>query len=151
MFSSYICSFSVELHLAKCVKIERISFSISTGNSPSNASSQVAYEIDQAVRKIIEECHETAKKIILEHKEDLVKIAEALIANETITAEEIKDILDNKLIVKDGRLVKAEEVETVIDINEKAPEQAPEQEEKPVRKRRTVKKKKEEGEDDKAA
>ena len=120
-------------------------------NSPSNASSQVAYEIDQAVRKIIEECHETAKKIILEHKEDLVKIAEALIANETITAEEIKDILDNKLIVKDGRLVKAEEVETVIDINEKAPEQAPEQEEKPVRKRRTVKKKKEEGEDDKAA
>ena len=120
-------------------------------NSPSNASSQVAYEIDQAVRKIIEECHETAKKIILEHKEDLVKIAEALIVNETITAEEIKDILDNKLIVKDGRLVKAEEVETVIDINEKAPEQAPEQEEKPVRKRRTVKKKKEEGEDDKAA
>ena len=86
-------------------------------NSPSNASSQVAYEIDQAVRKIIEECHETAKKIILEHKEDLVKIAEALIVNETITAEEIKDILDNKLIVKDGRLVKAEEVETVIDIN----------------------------------
>lgn len=120
-------------------------------NSPSNASSQVAYEIDQAVRKIIEECHETAKKIILEHKEDLVKIAEALIANETITAEEIKAILDNKLIVKDGKLVKAEEVETVIDINEKAPEQAPEQEEKPVRKRRTVKKKKEEGEDDKAA
>lgn len=120
-------------------------------NSPSNASSQVAYEIDQAVRQIIEECHETAKKIILEHKEDLVKIAEALIANETITAEEIKAILDNKLIVKDGKLVKAEEVETVIDINEKAPEQAPEQEEKPVRKRRTVKKKKEEGEDDKAA
>ena len=121
-------------------------------NSPSNASSQVAYEIDQAVRQIIEECHETAKKIILEHKEDLVKIAEALIVNETITAEEIKDILDNKLIVKDGRLVKAEEVETVIDINEKAPEQVPEQEEKPVRKRRTVKKKKEEeGEDDKTA
>ena len=87
-------------------------------NSPSNASSQVAYEIDQAVRQIIDECHETARKIILEHKSDLVKIAEALIANETITAEEIQDILNDKLVVRDGKLVKAEEVETITYINE---------------------------------
>ena len=87
-------------------------------NSPSNASSQVAYEIDQAVRQIIDECHETARKIILEHKSDLVKIAEALIANETITAEEIQDILNDKLVVRDGKLVKAEEVEKITDINE---------------------------------
>lgn len=116
-------------------------------NSPSNASSQVAYEIDQAVRQIIDECHETARKIILEHKSDLVKIAEALIANETITAEEIQDILNDKLVVRDGKLVKAEEVETITDINE------PEMVDVEVKPKRTRKKKvtEEKGDNDKAA
>ena len=77
-------------------------------NSPANASSQVAYEIDIEVRKIIDSCHEHAKQIISEHKDDLIKIADALIANETITAEEIKDVLDGKLVVVDNRLVKKE-------------------------------------------
>ncbi len=77
-------------------------------NSPSNASSQVAYEIDIEVRKIIDSCHEYAKKIIKEHKKELVKIAEALIANETITAEEIQDVLANRLVVKNGKLVRNE-------------------------------------------
>ena len=116
-------------------------------NSPSNASSQVAYEIDQAVRQIIDECHETARKIILEHKSDLVKIAEALITNETITAEEIQDILNDKLVVRDGKLVKAEEVETITDINE------PEVVDVEVKPKRTRKKKvtEEKGDNDKAA
>ena len=116
-------------------------------NSPSNASSQVAYEIDQAVRQIIDECHETARKIILEHKSDLVKIAEALIANETITAEEIQDILNDKLVVRDGKLVKAEEAETITDINE------PEVVDVEVKPTRTRKKKvtEEKGDNDKAA
>ena len=116
-------------------------------NSPSNASSQVAYEIDQAVRQIIDECHETARKIILDHKSDLVKIAEALIANETITAEEIQDILNDKLVVRDGKLVKAEEVETITDINE------PEVVDVEVKPKRTRKKKvtEEKGDNDKAA
>ena len=84
-------------------------------NSPANASSQVAYEIDTEVRKIIDYCHDYAKKIIKGHKADLIKIAEALIANETLTAEEIQDVLDDKLVVEDGKLVKAEE--KVVDIN----------------------------------
>ncbi|MGN1405039.1 MAG: ATP-dependent zinc metalloprotease FtsH [Erysipelotrichaceae bacterium] len=117
-------------------------------NSPSNASSQVAYEIDQAVRQIIDECHETARKIIVEHKSDLIKIAEALIANETITAEEIQDILNDKLVVRDGRLVKAEEVEKVTDINTE-----PEVVDVEVKPKRTRKKKvaEEKGDNDKAA
>ncbi len=86
-------------------------------NSPANASSQVAYEIDIEVRKIIDSCHELAKKIINEHKDDLIKIAEALIAQETITAEEIEKVLSGDLIVKDGKLIKKEEDEKVIDVN----------------------------------
>ena len=71
----------------------------------SNASSQIAYEIDIEVRKIIDACHAEAKKILTSHKADLIKIAEALIANETLTAEEIEEVLNNKLIVVDGKLV----------------------------------------------
>ncbi len=78
-------------------------------NSPANASSQVAYEIDIEVRKIIDSCHELAKNIINEHKDDLIKIAEALIAQETITAEEIELVLNDKLVVKDGKLVKPDD------------------------------------------
>ncbi len=62
-------------------------------NSPSNASSQVAYEIDTEVRKIIENCHQLARKIIEENKADLIKIADTLMEKETLTAEEIEDLL----------------------------------------------------------
>ena len=106
-------------------------------NSPANASSQVAYEIDIEVRKIIDSCHELAKKIINEHKDDLVKIAEALIAQETITAEEIELVLNDKLVVKDGRLVKTED-DANSDVVESKEEKAPK-----AKKPRTTKKKKE--------
>lgn len=62
-------------------------------NSSSNVSGQVAFEIDQEIRKIIDQCHDEAKKIILEHKEELIEIAEALIENETLTAEQIDKII----------------------------------------------------------
>lgn len=78
-------------------------------NSPANASSQVAYEIDTEVRKIIDHCHNEAIKIIKENKKDLIKLANALMANETLTAEEINDVLDDKLIVENGVLKKAPE------------------------------------------
>ena len=74
-------------------------------NSPSNASSQVAYEIDIEVRKIIDKCHNDAKKIISSHKDELIAIADALIANETLTAEEIQEVIDGKLTVVEGKLV----------------------------------------------
>ena len=77
-------------------------------NSPANASSQVAYEIDEAVRSIINECHEKAKTILKAHKSDLVKLASALIANETLTAEEIEKVLKDELVVVDDKLIPGE-------------------------------------------
>ena len=74
-------------------------------NSPSNVSSQVAFEIDQAVRKIVDEAHDAATKIIDEHRENLIKIAEALIVNETLTAEEINAVIAGKLVVDGDKLV----------------------------------------------
>ena len=69
-------------------------------NSSSNASSQVAYEIDTEVRKIIESCHKKAKKIISDNKADLIKIAETLMVQETLTAEEIEELLKDSKTMK---------------------------------------------------
>ena len=76
--------------------------------SPSNASSQIAYEIDIEVRKIIDKCHADAKKILTAHKKDLIAIAEALIVNETLTAEEIDEVVKGTLVVEGGKLIKKE-------------------------------------------
>ena len=53
-------------------------------------SVQVGYEIDQQVRKIVGDAYEEAKRIIIEHKEQLVTIAEALLEYETLANEEIE-------------------------------------------------------------
>jgi cell division protease FtsH len=61
-----------------------------------NFSTQIAFEIDTEVRKIIEDAHSTAKKIIQEKKDDLILIAETLLKKETITSEEIETLLKNR-------------------------------------------------------
>ncbi len=70
-------------------------------NSPSNVSGQVAFEIDQEVRKIVNNCHDLARKIIEEHKEELIRIAEALIEYETLTSEQIERVIRGESIEAD--------------------------------------------------
>ena len=59
----------------------------------SSVSGQVAFEIDQEIRKIIDSCHDKAKEVITKHKEELQKIVDALLEKETLTAEEIEELL----------------------------------------------------------
>lgn len=54
-------------------------------NQPNNVSGQVAFEIDQEVRKIVNGCHDEAKKLIQAHETELTRIAEALMEYETLT------------------------------------------------------------------
>ena len=65
-----------------------------------NFSTQIAYEIDTEVRKIIDESHELAKKIIEDNRDQVILIAERLLEKETINAEEIAELFEPK-IVKD--------------------------------------------------
>ncbi len=58
-------------------------------NKSRNFSSQVAFEIDQEQRKIINECYEITKKIINENRDLLDLIANTLLEYETITKEQI--------------------------------------------------------------
>ena len=60
--------------------------------SQSGHSVQVGYEIDQQVRKIVGDAYEEAKRIITEHKDQLVTIAEALLEYETLANEEIEHL-----------------------------------------------------------
>lgn len=62
-------------------------------NSPNNVSGQVAFEIDEEVRKIINACHDKAKEVIEAHKTELERIASALMEYETLTAEEIQKVV----------------------------------------------------------
>ena len=71
-------------------------------NSPNNVSGEVAYEIDQEVRKIINGCHDKARAILEEHRDQLIAIAEALMEYETLTAEEIQKVVSGESIAEDA-------------------------------------------------
>ena len=71
--------------------------------SGSNYSGEIAYEIDKEIRKIINECYEHATEIIKENKDLLTLIAETLIEEETITSEQINNL------VKYGKITSPEQ------------------------------------------
>ena len=64
-------------------------------NKSRNFSGQVAFEIDQEQRKIINECYEKAKKVIKENRDLLDLIANALLENETLTKEQIDYLVEH--------------------------------------------------------
>ena len=66
-------------------------------------SDQVALEIDEQVRKIIEDCYLKAKKIIGENKDLIFALSDALMKYETITKEQIESIVK---LVKSNQLKK---------------------------------------------
>ena len=70
-----------------------------------NFSDQVALEIDEQTRKIIEECYEKAKNIVGENKDLIFQLSDALMQYETITKEQIESI------VKTGKIKPVEELE----------------------------------------
>jgi cell division protease FtsH len=59
-------------------------------------SDEIAREIDDEVRRIVEAAHQRAKDILTEHQEDLSKISEILVKRETIEKEEFLALLDGK-------------------------------------------------------
>jgi len=66
-----------------------------------NVSEATAQIIDQEVRRLIEEAEGQAKHILTEHFEDLHKIAKALLEYETLSNDEIGQILRGEPVVRD--------------------------------------------------
>ena len=80
-------------------------------NKSRNFSSQVAFEIDQEQRKIINECYEKTKKIISENRDLLKLIAEALLEKETITKEEIDYLVEHGTLPEEDKEVDVSDLE----------------------------------------
>ncbi|TRO23979.1 ATP-dependent zinc metalloprotease FtsH [Ectopseudomonas mendocina] len=68
----------------------------SMGSQASNVSGETAKQIDEEVRRIIDECYDTAKKLLVENRDKLDAMAEALMKYETIDAEQIDDIMNGR-------------------------------------------------------
>ena len=60
-------------------------------------SEETAKKVDIEVRKLVDEGYEKAKKILTTKIEDLHKLAKALLVYETLSGEEIKDLLEKNL------------------------------------------------------
>jgi cell division protease FtsH len=65
-----------------------------------NFSDTVALEIDTEVRKIMDSCYKEATKILKENKKLVTLISDILIEHETITKEEIDELVETGKIAK---------------------------------------------------
>src|SRR5690349_15172749 len=61
-----------------------------------NISEATAQKIDAEVRRLVDEGYETARKILTEKKKDFETLAQALLEYETLTGEEITDVINGK-------------------------------------------------------
>jgi cell division protease FtsH len=59
-------------------------------------SDEIAREIDDEVRRIVEDAHQTSKDILSEHREQLDTISQILLDRETIEADEFIALLEGK-------------------------------------------------------
>ncbi|MGH2834055.1 MAG: ATP-dependent zinc metalloprotease FtsH, partial [Solirubrobacteraceae bacterium] len=59
-------------------------------------SNEIAREIDDEVRRIVESAHQRARTILTDHKRDLEKISEVLLRRETLEKQEFLALLDGK-------------------------------------------------------
>ncbi|CDF86289.1 ATP-dependent zinc metalloprotease FtsH [Pseudomonas knackmussii B13] len=65
----------------------------SAGSQHSNVSGETAKLIDQEVRRIIDDCYGTAKRLLDENRDKLDMMADALMKYETIDSDQIDDIM----------------------------------------------------------
>ncbi len=87
-------------------------------NKSKNYSDQVALEIDQAARKIIEECYNKAKNILKKNKDLIMLLSDALMERETLTKEQIESLVLTGKIVEDDN--KKDDEPTLLKLRELA-------------------------------
>jgi len=65
-------------------------------SSEPDYSDEIAREIDDEIRRIVEEAHQTAKDILTDNREQLDRISKILLERETIDAKEFVALLEGK-------------------------------------------------------
>lgn len=94
-----------------------------------NYSDKIAYEIDQELQRIINECYEKCKELLIKHRDQLDLIANTLLRVETLDAEQIKQLIETGKLVNDP----ADNPDVVVNIQPKKEEvkEATEADQKP--------------------
>src|SRR5574344_1901303 len=70
-------------------------------NKSKDFSDQIALEIDNAVRKILDRCYKKAEDILKENEKLVYLLADALVENETLTKEQIESLVETGKISKE--------------------------------------------------
>lgn len=114
------------------VQYERDTGSVFLGrdytNTQKNFSLATAEQIDAEIRKIIDDAHEEALRLIRKYKDEVELIAQTLIEHEQITAEEIDYLLENGHLKRDEvkqEVIDAEAKDVEIKTEENKPAEAP--------------------------
>jgi len=85
-------------------------------------SEETAVKIDQEVKKLVVEGYERSEKILGENRESLIRLAEALLEYETLSADEVEAILKGESIQRDVPSEPAGHSEPEEKVKEKADE-----------------------------
>jgi cell division protease FtsH len=68
-------------------------------------SEATAREIDQEVRAIVEQQHQMARRVIMENRDKLDRLAQALLERETLDSEEIEAALAGRELPERQRVI----------------------------------------------
>ena len=83
-----------------------------------NMSEDTARLVDAEIKRLVTEAHAEATRILQEYDADLEKLAQALIEYETLTGDEIKDIIAGKPINRTEQTPVAPEKQTKVSVPE---------------------------------
>jgi cell division protease FtsH len=68
-------------------------------------SEQTAITIDEEIRRIVADQHEVARKVLMDHRDHLDSLAQALLERETLDAVEIQAIIDGRPLPERAKVV----------------------------------------------
>jgi cell division protease FtsH len=74
-----------------------------------NMSEETAKKVDSEIRKIVEKGYERARKVLTEKIEDLHKLAKALLTYETLSGEEIENLINKNIYPTNKEDLKVED------------------------------------------
>jgi cell division protease FtsH len=95
------------------------------GSEP-DYSEEIAREIDDEIRRVIEEAHDRARKVLSEHMEELHQLSVLLIERETIDKDQFE-----RLLAGEAPETVFPEAEQAPEVGEPAPRQRPEPKPRP--------------------
>ena len=74
-----------------------------------NMSEETAKKVDSEIRKIVDKGYERARKVLTDKIDDLHKLAKALLTYETLSGEEIENLINKNIYPADKQDLKVED------------------------------------------